>query len=83
LKRGHDPSNVIRPNQRFAARVVAALDERDLGDFDRIARKLFAAFDGQTGKGGPPPSVLALRSGLLPRRRARRATRKTSKESIE
>ena len=29
---------------RFAARVVGVLDARDLGDFDRIARKLFDAF---------------------------------------
>ncbi|WP_437312967.1 hypothetical protein [Sorangium sp. So ce385] len=29
---------------RFAARVVSALDERDLDDFDRITYKLFAAF---------------------------------------
>ncbi len=29
---------------RFAARVVAVLDERDLEDFDRIAQKLFDAF---------------------------------------
>src|SRR5882672_4984574 len=33
---------------RFAARVVAVLDQKDLDDFDRIARKLFAAFNGQT-----------------------------------
>jgi DNA-binding MarR family transcriptional regulator len=32
---------------RFAARVVAVLDERDLQDFERIAKKLFDAF-------GPP-----------------------------
>jgi DNA-binding MarR family transcriptional regulator len=31
---------------RFAARVVAALDERDLRDFDRIAHKLLDAFGG-------------------------------------
>jgi DNA-binding MarR family transcriptional regulator len=36
---------------RFAARVVAALDRRDLEDFDRIARKLFDAF------GGSPPTA--------------------------
>jgi DNA-binding MarR family transcriptional regulator len=35
---------------RFAARVVAVLDERDLQDFDRIAKKLFDAFDAQTPK---------------------------------
>ncbi len=35
---------------RFAARVVAVLDERDLRDFDRIAKKLFDAF------GATPPS---------------------------
>jgi DNA-binding MarR family transcriptional regulator len=31
---------------RFAARVVAVLDQGDLQDFDRIARKLFDAFGG-------------------------------------
>jgi DNA-binding MarR family transcriptional regulator len=35
---------------RFAARVVAVLDERDLQDFDRIAKKLFDAFGAQTPK---------------------------------
>ncbi|MCW5803577.1 MAG: MarR family transcriptional regulator [Deltaproteobacteria bacterium] len=30
---------------KFATRVVAALDERDLDDFDRIAGKLLAALD--------------------------------------
>jgi len=30
---------------QLAARVVAALDERDLGDFDRISRKILAAFE--------------------------------------
>jgi hypothetical protein len=29
---------------RFAARVVAVMDERDLSDFDRIAKKIFDAF---------------------------------------
>src|SRR5882757_10135371 len=29
---------------RFAARVVAVLDRRDLDDFDRVANKLFDAF---------------------------------------
>ncbi|MCP3065573.1 MarR family transcriptional regulator [Myxococcus sp. K38C18041901] len=37
---------------RFAARVVGVLDARDLQDFDRIARKLFAAF----GERPLPPS---------------------------
>ncbi|MCP3097937.1 MarR family transcriptional regulator [Myxococcus sp. K15C18031901] len=31
---------------RFAARVVRVLDERDLQDFERIAKKLFDAFGG-------------------------------------
>ena len=35
---------------RFAARVVSVLDERDLRDFDRIARKLFDAFGGPAGE---------------------------------
>jgi DNA-binding MarR family transcriptional regulator len=30
---------------RLAARVVAALDARDLEDFDRLAKKILAAFD--------------------------------------
>ena len=30
---------------QLAERVVAALDERDIEDFDRIARKILAAFD--------------------------------------
>jgi DNA-binding MarR family transcriptional regulator len=33
---------------RFAARVVSVLDERDLSDFDRIAKKLFDAFGGDS-----------------------------------
>lgn len=32
---------------RFAARVVAVLDQRDLQDFDRIAKRLFDAFNPQ------------------------------------
>jgi len=35
---------------RFAARVVAVLDRRDLDDFDRVANKLFDAFGGRTGE---------------------------------
>ncbi len=35
---------------RFAGRVVSALDERDLRDFDRIAKKLFDAFGGPAGE---------------------------------
>ncbi|WP_394827942.1 MarR family winged helix-turn-helix transcriptional regulator [Pendulispora albinea] len=42
---------------RFASRVVGVLDERDLRDFYRIAKKLFDAFGGhsaeQTGAGEP------------------------------
>jgi DNA-binding MarR family transcriptional regulator len=37
---------------RFAARVAAVLDERDLRDFDRIATKLFAAFGSPAEQGG-------------------------------
>src|SRR4051794_28645566 len=36
--------HVEEARARFAARVVAALAERDLRDFDRIAGKLFDAF---------------------------------------
>jgi hypothetical protein len=42
---------------RFAARVVGVLDARDLGDFDRIAGKLFAAFGGPTGDRARPGRV--------------------------
>jgi DNA-binding MarR family transcriptional regulator len=38
---------VVEARGRFAARVVAALDGRDLDDFDRIANKLFDAFGGR------------------------------------
>jgi len=67
---------------RFAARVVAVLDTRDLEDFERIAKKLFTAFDGQTrnGDGVQELSTLALQSPLLPRSNVRASTRKTSKE---
>ena len=30
---------------KLAARVVAVLDERDLDDFEQVARKILAAFD--------------------------------------
>jgi DNA-binding MarR family transcriptional regulator len=36
---------VEKVRAQLAARVVAALDERDLEDFDRIAGKLLAAFE--------------------------------------
>jgi len=35
---------VIEARTRFAERVVAVLDPRDLDDFERIAQKLFQAF---------------------------------------
>ncbi|WP_394835774.1 MarR family transcriptional regulator [Pendulispora rubella] len=35
---------VEKQRARFAARVVGVLDERDLQDFERIAKKLFDAF---------------------------------------
>lgn len=44
---------------RFAARVAEVLDERDLEDFDRTAKKLFDAFKDHTSDekidGRPPP----------------------------
>jgi DNA-binding MarR family transcriptional regulator len=36
---------VEQARARFAANLVAVLDERDLRDFDRIAQKFFDAFD--------------------------------------
>jgi len=44
-------ARVEEARSHFAARVVSVLDERDLQDFDRIAKKLFDAFGG-----APPPS---------------------------
>jgi hypothetical protein len=41
---------VEQARARFAARVVAVLEERDLRDFDRIAQRFFDAF------GREPPS---------------------------
>jgi DNA-binding MarR family transcriptional regulator len=38
-------SRVEKLRAQVAARVVAALDERDLEDFDRIANKILAAFE--------------------------------------
>jgi DNA-binding MarR family transcriptional regulator len=38
-------SRVEKLRAQLAARVVAALDERDLEDFDRIAKKILFAFD--------------------------------------
>jgi DNA-binding MarR family transcriptional regulator len=35
---------------RFAARVVSVLDDRDMQDFDRIAKKLFDAFGAGNGQ---------------------------------
>ncbi|HEX3776082.1 MAG TPA: hypothetical protein VHV51_16540 [Polyangiaceae bacterium] len=35
---------VVESRARFAGRIVAVLDERDLRDFSRIATKLFTAF---------------------------------------
>jgi DNA-binding MarR family transcriptional regulator len=39
---------VEEARDRVVEQVVAALSERDLDDFDRIARKLLAAFEGST-----------------------------------
>jgi len=36
---------VEKLSAQLAARVVAVLDERDLDDFERVARKILAAFD--------------------------------------
>jgi DNA-binding MarR family transcriptional regulator len=41
---------VTEARGRFAARVVAVLDDRDLRDFDRIANKLLDAFGRRTGE---------------------------------
>jgi DNA-binding MarR family transcriptional regulator len=51
---------VVRARARFAARVVGALDERDLREFDRIAQKLLDAFGGRAE--GAHPSALATAS---------------------
>jgi DNA-binding MarR family transcriptional regulator len=42
-RRARDRVEKVRA--RLAARVVAALDERDLEDFDRIAKKILDAFE--------------------------------------
>jgi DNA-binding MarR family transcriptional regulator len=44
-KRVRDRVDKIRA--RVAAELVAALDDRDLDDFDRIARKILAALEGR------------------------------------
>ncbi len=41
---------VVKLRDQLAARVVAALDERDLDDFDRLANKILAAFDAAAGR---------------------------------
>jgi DNA-binding MarR family transcriptional regulator len=62
---------------RFAARVAAVLDERDLEDFDRIARTLFAAFEGHADE-----SANARKARVDPSQRSfDRKTRNTKKES--
>jgi DNA-binding MarR family transcriptional regulator len=43
-RRAH--ARVDKVRAALAARVVAALDERDLEDFDRVAKKILAAFEG-------------------------------------
>jgi DNA-binding MarR family transcriptional regulator len=43
-RRAHRQVESVRA--RLAARVVAVLDARDLKDFDRVAGKILAAFDG-------------------------------------
>jgi DNA-binding MarR family transcriptional regulator len=43
-KKLHKQVSAIRT--RFAREIIAALDERDLADFDRIAAKLLAALGG-------------------------------------
>lgn len=47
---------VVDARGRFAARVVAVLDSRDLDDFERIAQKLFAAFGGRDDEPPTQPS---------------------------
>jgi DNA-binding MarR family transcriptional regulator len=48
-KRARDRVEKLRAS--FHARIVAALDDRDLDDFDRIARKLLAALEEPTSAG--------------------------------
>jgi DNA-binding MarR family transcriptional regulator len=54
----HMRRRVEQARRRFATRVVAVLDRRDLESFDRIARKLFDAFGGRVevdgGRSAPP-----------------------------
>jgi DNA-binding MarR family transcriptional regulator len=40
--------------QEISDRIAAALDERDRADFDRIAKKIFAVFEGPAGPGAKP-----------------------------
>ncbi|WP_438004088.1 MarR family transcriptional regulator [Sorangium sp. So ce321] len=66
---------VVDARDRFAARVVSVLDERDLDDFDRIASKLFAAFSAApapdaAARGAEPGPGRPSRS--QPRRKARK-----------
>jgi DNA-binding MarR family transcriptional regulator len=43
-------NRVEKLRTQLSARIVAALDERDLEDFDRIAKKILAAFDAPEGR---------------------------------
>lgn len=47
---------VVKARARFAGRIVAVLDARDLDDFDRIAQKLFDAFGRRDGEPSPSAS---------------------------
>ena len=45
---------VEQAREAMFARIAAVLDERDLEDFDRIARKILAAFESPSGENEKP-----------------------------
>ncbi len=45
---------VEQARERVIARLATVLDERDVEDFDRIARKILAAFEDSAGEGSAP-----------------------------
>jgi DNA-binding MarR family transcriptional regulator len=54
-------SRVEKLRAEFAARIVAALDERDLEDFDRITNKILAELDAPAAASARDPRALASR----------------------
>lgn len=52
---------VEQARERIAARIATVLDERDIEDFDRIAKKILAAFEGTYEDGLNPRESAAAR----------------------